>query len=401
MATTSQHVDVLLNQLKFRDKSRVKADLTELDRHYKSLIPRTGVLARNDGTMENVLVLGGTIPIVFGGVQYNIPLDMFVLEQYPLKAPEIYIRPTANMMIKNNHKNVDMQGLVYLPYLHTWSNSSNLAQLIHTASAAFSKEPPLFSKPVNQPPPPAPSPARVTYNTPSATNTPSANYQYNSGTGATTTSMASIYNGSVGGQQNQHSRPPQHQTMTMTSHTNVPDHLKEKREKDALISQITSMLQEEVLLGQTRLKAEIEQEFRTSQELKQNEEELEKYRVDLEAKKDAINEELAALARQDEELERWKSSKDQDLTSEEISQQMKSRLQPYDELSEQLVKLQSEHNAIDDAMYYLERALQRGHPSMTLELFLNKTRDLAGREFICRAHIRKIEGVISKANGGR
>lgn len=30
------------------------------------------------------------------------------------------------MMIKNNHKNVDMQGLVYLPYLHTWSNSSNL-----------------------------------------------------------------------------------------------------------------------------------------------------------------------------------------------------------------------------------------------------------------------------------
>lgn len=399
MASTSQHVDVLLNQLKFRDKNRVKADLTDLDRHYKSLVPRTGVLARNDGTMENVLVLGGTIPIFFGGVQYNIPLDMFVLEQYPLKAPEIYIRPTSNMMIKNNHKNVDMQGLVYLPYLHTWSNSSNLSQLIHTASAAFSKEPPLFSKPVNQPPPPAPTTARPTYNTSSATSTPAPNYQYNNGTGAATTSMTSIYSGSIGGQQIQHSRPPQHQSMT--SHTTVPDHLKEKREKDALINQITSMLQEEVLLVQTRLKSEIEQEFRTSQELKQNEEDLEKYRVDLVFKKDAINEELAALARQDEELEGWRASKDRDLTSEEISQELKRRLQPYDELSEQLVKLQAEHNAIDDAMYYLERALQRGHPSMTLELFLNKTRDLASRQFMCRAHIRKIEGVISKASGGR
>ena len=28
-------------------------------------------LARNDGTIENVLVLGGTIPIIFGGVQVS------------------------------------------------------------------------------------------------------------------------------------------------------------------------------------------------------------------------------------------------------------------------------------------------------------------------------------------
>jgi hypothetical protein len=81
-------------------------------------------------------VLGGTIPIFFGGVQvdkrvsnipqyrhisyimcvtfflrspsclplcflqYNIPLDLFVLEHYPHKAPEIYIRPTASESVK-------------------------------------------------------------------------------------------------------------------------------------------------------------------------------------------------------------------------------------------------------------------------------------------------------------
>lgn len=111
--------------------------------------------------------------------------------------------------------------------------------------------------------------------------------------------------------------------------------------------------------------------------------------------------ELAAVARQDEQLETWRATKEKTqltLTSEEASQQLLGRLKPYDELSEQLVKLQSEHNAIDDAMYHLEKALQRGHhPSLTLELFLSKTRELASKQFLCRAHIRKIEAKVSSA----
>jgi hypothetical protein len=31
---------------------------------------------------------------------------------------------------------------------------------------------------------------------------------------------------------------------------------------------------------------------------------------------------------------------------------------------------------------------------------LIKTRDLADRQFICRAHIRKIEGRLNRASGG-
>jgi hypothetical protein len=116
--------------------------------------------------------------------------------------------------------------------------------------------------------------------------------------------------------------------------------------------------------------------------------------------KAAIEDELVGMERKEEQLEAWKASKEVDLTSEEISQQLSAHLKPYDDLSEQLVKLQAEHNAIDDAMYYLEKALQRGHPSMTLDVFLIKTRDLADRQFICRAHIRKIEGRLNRASGG-
>lgn len=49
------------------------------------------------------------------------------------------------MIIKHNHKHVDMNGLVYLPYLHDWNVNSNLLQMVEVASAIFSGEPPLFS----------------------------------------------------------------------------------------------------------------------------------------------------------------------------------------------------------------------------------------------------------------
>ena len=113
--------------------------------------------------------------------------------------------------------------------------------------------------------------------------------------------------------------------------------------------------------------------------------------------REAMTTELAANGRQDGMLEAWRATKDRPLTSDEASQQLLARVKPYDDLSEQLVGLQAEHNAIDDAMYYLEKALQRGHPSLTLEVFLSKTRDLTGKQFLCRAHIRKIEGKVSSA----
>lgn len=128
-------------------------------------------------------------------------------------------------------------------------------------------------------------------------------------------------------------------------------------------------------------------------------EDIAAYHAVLLDKKEQMTSELAALKRQDSKLEAWHSTQEQSSqTSSEAAQQLLARLKPYDELSEQLVKLQAEHNAYDDAMYYLEKALQRGHhSSLTLEVFLSKTRDLASKQFLCRAHIRKIETKINSA----
>ena len=50
------------------------------------------------------------------------------------------------MVIQNNHRNVDSEGLVSVPYMTSWTSSSSLIDLLHIVSAAFSNAPPLYMK---------------------------------------------------------------------------------------------------------------------------------------------------------------------------------------------------------------------------------------------------------------
>jgi hypothetical protein len=73
------------------------------------------------------------------------------------------------------------------------------------------------------------------------------------------------------------------------------------------------------------------------------------------------------------------------------------------------VALAAESAAIDDALYLLEKALraaQDSHSSdnggsgagapLTLALFLKTTRQLAMRQFLCLAHMKKINAVVDQ-----
>ncbi|RHY97276.1 hypothetical protein DYB26_002603 [Aphanomyces astaci] len=45
-----------------------------------------------------MLSLTGTIPIYYGGNQYNIPVEIWMPEAYPFAAPTCFVRPTTDMM---------------------------------------------------------------------------------------------------------------------------------------------------------------------------------------------------------------------------------------------------------------------------------------------------------------
>ena len=80
------------------------------------------------------------------------------------------------MIVKPNHRNVDPNGLICIPYLSQWrADSSLLPELLNQLTATFSREPPLFTKPTS--PSPAPVTSTVSYGSYSAYQPPAVQAQ--------------------------------------------------------------------------------------------------------------------------------------------------------------------------------------------------------------------------------
>ena len=102
---------------------------------------------------ESILIsLDGTIPIIFSGQQYNIPVNIWIVENFPYMCPVCYVTPVAGMKIKPRHPHVDPQGLIYHPYLSEWNMEvSHVLDLVMALIETFSADPPVY-KPVDSVP---------------------------------------------------------------------------------------------------------------------------------------------------------------------------------------------------------------------------------------------------------
>lgn len=171
------------------------------------------------------------------------------------------------MVIKPNHKNVDGEGLVYLPYLFNWNfSSSNLRELVTIMCGVFGQEPPLFSRQTVQAVPV--TPGASAYQLPSYSAPAGASYLQPSPASSSYPHPPPPRPTSTTSQYEKYLSPSIHATTpaptysaTPTPLTGVsvplPEHLKEQqseREKERLLKEATSRLQEEILLIQTRIK---------------------------------------------------------------------------------------------------------------------------------------------------
>ncbi|XP_071850688.1 uncharacterized protein [Apostichopus japonicus] len=85
------------------------------------------------------------------GSTYNIPICIWLFESHPCNPPMCYVRPTPMMMIKPS-KHVDVNGRVYLPYLHEWKHPNcDLIGLIQVMMIIFGENSPVYSRPADQP----------------------------------------------------------------------------------------------------------------------------------------------------------------------------------------------------------------------------------------------------------
>ena len=411
----------------YRDPQRVLRDAetllsSPLGTHLR---PTTEPLIRNDGTSTPpVLLLRGTIPMTYRGVTYNLPIDMYLVQEYPIRPPTVFIRPVSSMAIKENHRHVGLDGRVYLPYLHEWKgNTHDLRELVVWMSSLFGSEPPCYAKPTGTAATARPIVAVSNgnrnghhHNNPPAyaqATTVSTNgggsSSYVTAQSITSSSIASSYNTAASSATTNNADEERRRAFekeiadaNMAAETarraaaeehrlKVEQQRLEREHEQNLLSlrtMATSKVQFQIQNLFKELKDDLRITLKNQKQLEDGTKEIESLikegkerKLHLITGKDNIEKEI-------EKLEVWltavKNEQQQSETNDKDDRQCTADLiaLPADTHSAQMLALSAENAAIDDCIYFLDRALVRG--SIGLDVFLKEVRRLSKRQFLAK-----------------
>lgn len=355
-------ISTLFNQLPYKSRNESIFQTNKLLEVYPTLSASIVSFVHNDGQTEKLISLKGTIPINYKGVIYNIPVEIILTKEFPSHPPKFYVRPVESMIVKPNHRHVDMQGLIYLPYLSEWNFNSNLLMLVETASSVFSIDPPLYSRPSTI------SPSNTTSTT-SVSNTNPNSHKPILPTSSTT----------------QASLPQVSQSTTSATNYN----------RQILINNVNNKLKLKASQICQVISKEISEEMSIQADLNSTQVELDKLKLDLKKKMNSLNKAEDEINEKQEKLTELKgkasekeSEKNENIIDENI-------IEYYDDLSSQILQLSSEVSSIDDLLYVLEKALIQG--SIDLNTFLRETRSLANKQFTSKFHLKKIQAQCLQA----
>ncbi|XP_044799434.2 ubiquitin-conjugating enzyme E2 variant 3 isoform X3 [Bubalus bubalis] len=143
MEFDSEALRRLLGKYKFRDLT--VEELKNVNMFFPHFRYSMDTYVFKDSSQKDLLNFTGTIPVIYQGNTYNIPIRLWILDSHPFAPPICFLKPTANMGILVG-KHVDAQGRIYLPYLQNWSHpKSVIVGLIKEMIAKFQDELPLCS----------------------------------------------------------------------------------------------------------------------------------------------------------------------------------------------------------------------------------------------------------------
>ncbi|KAJ0401644.1 hypothetical protein ATCC90586_008954 [Pythium insidiosum] len=354
------NLDQILSSLQiYVQSSRVRQDVYNLLRQIPSLQPNCGTFAHNDGTTSTLLNLEGTIPIFYRGNQYNIPVEFWMVETYPHAPPVCFVRPTADMMVKPGHPHVTSDGFVKIPYITEWRQDFTLVELVAHMCSIFGNIPPVFRRPAQATPQFSSSP----YSQSPATSNMNGYYQQSANSSyaqSQPTQAAAAYSGYGSYQQGGRSS-----------------------ESSLFGSTPTRKIQQEMERLFKRVRDDIDVQFEHQLSLTQSKENVERGIQSLEFLRDDLVRANGVIVNQDREVQQWLDENESKDTVDPDSILIEA-----DGLSKQLIKTMAENHAIEDALYFMDRALSNGE--MELASFLKEVRKLARQQFMCQALIQKI-----------
>ncbi|XP_005633794.1 ubiquitin-conjugating enzyme E2 variant 3 isoform X4 [Canis lupus familiaris] len=133
------------SRLKYTFRDLTVEELKNVNRFFPHFRYSMDTYVFKDSSQKDLLNFTGTIPVMYQGNTYNIPIRLWILDSHPFAPPICFLKPTANMGISVG-KHVDAQGRIYLPYLQNWSHpKSVIVGLIKEMIAKFQEELPLYS----------------------------------------------------------------------------------------------------------------------------------------------------------------------------------------------------------------------------------------------------------------
>uniref|UniRef100_A0A7S2DW88 UEV domain-containing protein n=1 Tax=Helicotheca tamesis TaxID=374047 RepID=A0A7S2DW88_9STRA len=369
----------------YRDPSRVNRDASNLLRssagtHLKA---STAPLVQNDGSSTpSVLLFSGTVAMIFRGNTYNTPVDIYLPPGYPVRPPVCFVRPVGDMVIKERHRNVATDGMVYCPYLHEWRpHNHDLKGLVATLSQIFGENPPLYAKPRTAPT--RPEPPRTT----TAVNGHPPSYD----------AIAARQ------QQAEAARIEQQQRAAAAEEEARIAAAKAAsiEEQDRLTSEtrimLTSKLQHSLNTYFREARTIVSSDMKDQSKLERGTRAVESQRSALQNLKPHL---MSLHETLDERTKELQSLVDHLSSSPAEEANVDDLVVPGDVHSAQMLQLSAENAGINDCLFFLDKKLAKGE--LPLDIHLKRVRKLAKKQFLVRAHLMKIGQVRASngANGG-
>ncbi|XP_047943807.1 protein ELC-like [Salvia hispanica] len=354
-------------------KWHIRQHLMHLVEAYPSLQPKTAVFTHNDGRAVNLLQADGTVPMSFQGVTYNIPVLIWLMESYPRHAPLVFVNPTRDMIIKRPHPFVSPNGVVSIPYLHSWLfPSSNLLELTRNLAHFFARDPPLYSqrKPSNPNPNPTPTP------TPS----PNLNPAY-----------ASV-NSSPAIPPREYSPSPTPPPPYGSGRMEDPAEVYKKNAINKLVADLNGDIRE----MRKGSEGQMEGAFGAQAVLRRREEELRKGVKEMQDEKEALEQQLQMVLMNTDVLEGWLRDNQGKLDGNKADHvDLDEAFEPCDVLSKQMLDCTASDMAVEDTIYALDKAVQEG--AIPFDQYLRSVRLLSREQFFHRATATKVRAVQMQA----
>ena len=440
MSNIDRQAKDVLERVRAKYRDIAKTQIVNALTKYKELTPIADKYVNEFGEYKDMCSLTGTLPVLYKQNTYNIPIQVYLPDDFPYKEPICYVRPTPVMSI-NVSETVDSSGKINVPYLTSWRKGSELKMLFEVIALKFGTVTPVYNKssgmrpasgsfsqttpggggypttlpPVqNQQQPPYPS-----YNTPNASSSlpyPTQNSYPNSiptpypqaiATAATNQPQFSPYNpytpsGYVNMPcatfpNNQVNKPPvpppptayasyqqQPRPAQQTQFTsNYSDEtLKPEFAKMSLISAVNDKARKRYFEYKEQLDAEIDSLKQTSNDLEKGKGQINGIVLDAEIEIENIKKYTQEIKQKtgqiNENLSKMKHREKSDIDDAVIA------LAP---LYRQIMQLFAEEMAIQDLIYYLNEGLS--HKTVSLESYLKQTRVLSRKLFMTRALILK------------